>query len=52
MKDFWLQYMSEFKYVTNIVVNIKNYKNIHDFVQRLLSSLGVPSSWDTMKMVM
>ena len=50
MKDFWLQYMSEFKYVTNIVVNIKNYKNIHDFVQRFLLSLGVPR--DTMKMVM
>lgn len=38
IKDVWSQNMSEFKYVTDTMVDIKHYKNVHDFVRRLLSS--------------
>ena len=30
IKDVWLQNMSEFKYVTDTLVNIKHCTNFHD----------------------
>lgn len=45
IKDVWSQNMSEFKYVTDTMVDIKHYKNFHDFVRRLLSSRAAGIKW-------